>query len=169
MVWPKPMPPARQEGTVWGPSPDGRSGQVGAVGSTGSPQVHKLTNPSDTCTMSTGHGSCFRKLAGNRHRWLESTWEVQAAAFISSVSPGSRGVCVPAKSLSRVWPFETLWAVAHEAPLSMGFSRQEYWSGLPCPSPGDLPDPRIEPASLMSPALAGRFCTTGATGKLSLG
>ena len=45
----------------------------------------------------------------------------------------------------------------------MGISRQEYWSGLPCPSPGDLPDPRIEPASLMSPALAGGFFTTSAT------
>ena len=57
----------------------------------------------------------------------------------------------------------TLWAVAHEALLSMGFSRQEYWSGFSCPPPGDLPDPRIEPKSLMSPALAGRFFTTSAT------
>ena len=47
--------------------------------------------------------------------------------------------------------------------LSMGFSRQEYWSGLPCPSPGDLPYPRIEPKSLRSPALAGRFFTTSTT------
>ena len=45
----------------------------------------------------------------------------------------------------------------------MGFSRQEYWSGLPCPPPGDLPDPRIEPASFKSPALIGRFFTTSAT------
>ena len=59
----------------------------------------------------------------------------------------------------------TLRTVAHQAPLSMGFSRQEYWSGLPCPSPGDLPDPGIEPVSLTSPALAlaGRFFTTSAT------
>ena len=49
---------------------------------------------------------------------------------------------------------ETLWTVAHQAPLFMGFFRQAYWSGLPCPPPGDLPDPGIEPASLMSPALA---------------
>ena len=57
----------------------------------------------------------------------------------------------------------TLWTVARQAPLSMGFSRQQYWNGLPCPSPGDLPDPGIEPASLTSPALAGKFfntCTT---------
>ena len=51
------------------------------------------------------------------------------------------------KSLSRVQLFETLWTVAHQAPLSMGFSRQEYWNGLPFPSPGDLPDPGTEPRS----------------------
>ena len=52
-----------------------------------------------------------------------------------------------------------LWSVAHQAPLSMGFSRQEYWSGLLCPPPGDLPYPRTELASLMSPILAGEFFT----------
>ena len=46
---------------------------------------------------------------------------------------------------SHIWVFVTLWTVARQAPLSMGFSWQEYWSGLPFPSPGDLPDPRIEP------------------------
>ena len=51
----------------------------------------------------------------------------------------------------------TLWTIAHQAPLSMGLSRQEYWSGLPCPPPGDLPDPGIKPASLTSSALAGFF------------
>ena len=56
--------------------------------------------------------------------------------------------------------FLTLWTIAHQAPLSMGFSRQEYWSGLPCPPSGDLPDPGNEPMSLMSPALAGGFFTT---------
>ena len=65
--------------------------------------------------------------------------------------------------LSHFQLFMTLWTVACQAPLSMGFSRQEYWSGLPCPPPGDLPDPEIEPTSLMSPALAGRFFTTNAT------
>ena len=53
--------------------------------------------------------------------------------------------------------------VAHQAPLSMEFSRQENWSGLPFPSPGDLPNPGIEPAPLASPALAGRFFTTSTT------
>ena len=50
------------------------------------------------------------------------------------------------KSLSRVQLFVTLWTVTYQAPPSMGFSRQEYWSGLPFPSPGDLPDPGIEPS-----------------------
>ena len=56
-------------------------------------------------------------------------------------------------SLSRVQLFAIPWTVAHQTPLTMGFSRQEYCSGLPCSSPGDLPDPGMEPASLASPAL----------------
>ena len=59
--------------------------------------------------------------------------------------------------------FESSGTVAHQAPLSMEFSRQEYWSGLPCPPPGDLPDPGMEPASLMSPALAGGLLNTSTT------
>ena len=51
------------------------------------------------------------------------------------------------KSLSRIRLFETPWTVAYQAPPSMGFSRQEYWSGVPFPSPGDLPNPRLEPRS----------------------
>ena len=54
---------------------------------------------------------------------------------------------------------------AHQAPLSMGLSRQECWIGLPLPTPGDLPDPEIEPASLVNPALAGGFFTTAPPGK----
>ena len=57
----------------------------------------------------------------------------------------------------------TPWTVAHQAPLSMGFSRQEYWSELPFPLPGDLSDSGIELASLLSPELAGRFFITGTT------
>ena len=73
-------------------------------------------------------------------------------------------VCVCTLShFSHVWLFVTLWTVAWQAPLSIGFSRQEYWSGLPCPPPGDLPIPGIEPTSLMSPALAGGFFTSSAT------
>ena len=55
---------------------------------------------------------------------------------------------------------EILWTVVSQSPMSMGFSRQEYWSGLLCPPPGDLPDPETEPASLVSPALAGRLFTS---------
>ena len=68
-----------------------------------------------------------------------------------------------AQLLSHVWLFATPWTVALQAPLPMGFSGQEYWSGMPLPSWGDLPNPRTEPASLMSPALAGGFFTTSAT------
>ena len=59
--------------------------------------------------------------------------------------------------------FVTRWTVAHQAPLSTGFSRQEYWNGLPFLPPGDLPDPGIKPVSLVSPALAGGFFTTSTT------
>ena len=58
---------------------------------------------------------------------------------------------------------ETLWTTAHQIPLFMGFSRQEYWSGLLCLPPGDFSDPGIEPAFLVSPALAGGLFTTSAT------
>ena len=61
---------------------------------------------------------------------------------------------------SHVRLFVTLWTVAHQVPLSMGFSRQEYWSGLPFPSLGDLPNPRIELVFLMSPSLIDEFFTT---------
>ena len=64
---------------------------------------------------------------------------------------------------SRVQLFVILWTVAHQVPLSMGFFRQEYWNGLLCLPPGDLPDPGIKPTSFMSPALAGRFFTISAT------
>ena len=63
---------------------------------------------------------------------------------------------------SHFWLWVTLWTVAWQVPLYMEFSRQKYWSGLPCPPPGDLPDPGIKPTSLMSPALAIGFCTTSA-------
>ena len=70
--------------------------------------------------------------------------------------------CVCARTLSCVGLFATSWTITHQAPLSMEFSRQEYRSGLPFPSPGDLHDPGIKP---VSPALAGRFFTTVSPGK----
>ena len=57
------------------------------------------------------------------------------------------------------------WTASHQAPLSMGFPRQDYWSGFPFPSPGERSDPGIELRSVMSPALAGRFFTTSTTGE----
>jgi len=69
---------------------------------------------------------------------------------------------VPSR-FSCVWLFVTLWTVACQAPLSKGFSRQEYWRILPCPPPGDFSNSGMEPESLMSPSLAGRFFTTSAT------
>ena len=68
--------------------------------------------------------------------------------------------CTCAQSLSCVRLFATPWTVACQPPLSTGFSRQEYWSGLPFPPPEDLPEPRIELMCPASPALAGRFFTT---------
>ena len=73
-----------------------------------------------------------------------------------------RSVCV-LTHFSHVQLFATPWTVARQAPLSMGFSRREYWSGLPFPPPGDRPDPGIETVSLTSPTLAGGFFTTSAT------
>ena len=75
-------------------------------------------------------------------------------------------VCMRACVLSRfswVQLCATLWTVACQAPLFVGFSRQEHWSRLPSPPPGELPDPGIEPSSLRSPAPAGRFLTTSAS------
>ena len=68
-----------------------------------------------------------------------------------------------AQLLQPIQLFATPWTVTRQAPLSMEFSKQEYWSGLPFPTPGDLPDPGIKPTSFASPALAGRFFTTSAT------
>ena len=83
----------------------------------------------------------------------------------------SGDTCMHACLLSRFSPvqlFATLWTAARQAPLSMGFSRQEHWSGLPRPSPEDLTNPGIQPTSLMSPASAGRIFTTSATEKVPL-
>ena len=74
-----------------------------------------------------------------------------------------------AHMLSCVQLFATPWTIAHQVPLSVEFSRQEYWSGLPFPTPGNLPHPGTKPISLASPALAGRFFTTGVTWEVSIG
>ena len=79
-------------------------------------------------------------------------------------------ICTFVLLLSHVQLFATRWTVAHQAPLSMGFSRPEYCSGLPFPPPGDLPNPRVKsvsPLSPASPALTGGFFTTELPGKQS--
>ena len=70
-----------------------------------------------------------------------------------------------AQLLSHVQLFMTPWTIACQAPLSMGLSRKEYWSGLPCPPPGALPNPGIKRTSPQSPALAGGFFTIASPGK----
>ena len=70
-----------------------------------------------------------------------------------------------AQPLNRVWLCATPWTAAHQAPMSMGFPRQEYWGELSFPAPGDLPDPGIKPMTLVVPALACGFFTTEPPGK----
>ena len=82
----------------------------------------------------------------------------RAGANLSVMSLG-KVACVLI-CLGHVALFATPWTAAHQAPLSKGFPRQGYWSGLPFPMPGDLPDPGIKPTSHASPALAGSFPTT---------
>ena len=82
--------------------------------------------------------------------WVRQMVEILMAPPLGPRNAGKGKV----KSCSRVRLFVTPWTIAHQAPRSMGFSRQEYWSALPFPSPGDLPDPGIEPGS---PALRGGY------------
>ena len=87
----------------------------------------------------------------------------EAKAAICNNMDESWGPLLPC--FSHVWLFATLWTIAHQDPLSRGFSRQECWSWLPFPPPEDLPNPGIEPMPLTSPVLAGGFFTTSAPGK----
>ena len=79
--------------------------------------------------------------------WFQTGKGVHQGCILSPCLFNSYAVWSEVKSLSRIWLFATPWTVAYQAPLSMGFSRQEYWNGLPFPSPGDLPNPGIEPRS----------------------
>ena len=87
------------------------------------------------------------------HDSLSHVYGLDSSSFLEKNTLG--GVCTQS--------CPTPWTVAHQAPLSMEFSQQEYWSGLPFPTLEDLPGPKIESTSLMSPALTGRFITTSAT------
>ena len=98
-----------------------------------------------------------------------SMWDLSSLNRSQTCAPCTEvlttGACVPS-CFSRVRFFPTLWTAGCQASLLMGFSRQEYWSKLLRPPPGDLPNPGMESASLTSPALAGGFFTASATGEV---
>ena len=85
--------------------------------------------------------------------------------FLTQLDYDALRACSVAQLLSHVQIFATRWTVAHQAHLSIEFSRQEYWSGLLSPPPGDLPDPGIKPTAPVFPELAGRFFTAELAGK----
>ena len=93
--------------------------------------------------------------------WVRNLWKVRA-----DINTWENFTCV-LSCFSHVQLFATQWTIARQALLSVGFSRHEYWSGLPCPSPGDLPNSGTEPMSLTSPSLAGMFFTIVPPGKPS--
>ena len=102
--------------------------------------------------------------------WLQST--VVVRGNIKIYRKPFKSICdlsfMHAQSLSVVQLFATLWTVPCQTPLSMEFSRKEYWSGLPFPSPGDFPDPGMKLVFAVPPELAGIFFTTEAHGKPSV-
>ena len=128
-----------------------------------------------------------RRRGQERMRWLDGITDLWTRVWVSSrswwrtgkpgvlQSMGSQrvehkwvterylGACMCVKLRHCVWLFTTPWTVACQAPLSMGFLRQEFWSGLPFPSSRDLLNPEIKPTSLLSPGLAGMFFTSSAT------
>ena len=110
-----------------------------------SPEVHMFENPASNYLH---HFSRRGFFSGSKLcRGVTESWQTRLSGWRRMLT--HECVC----ALSRVWLFAALWTVAHQASLSMGFSRQEHWSGLPFPSPGYLPDSGVEPGSLVSPAL----------------
>ena len=114
-------------------------------------EVHRLWGGSSELQVGAGSSE------SERSHWISIVWPLT----MSSVA--LKGMLCVLNCFNQVQLYVTPWTIAHQALLSMGFSRQEYWSGLPCPPPGDLPDPGLEPKSLLSPALASVFFTTNAT------
>ena len=109
-----------------------------------------------------------KKIAEKYSHFLKKFIQLSVSFYFPWASTAYVCTCVCVLSrFSHVRLCVTLWTVAHQAPLSMEFSRQESWSGLPFPTPGDLPDPGTEPMSLASPALAGQFFTTWEVRRLS--
>ena len=126
----------------------------------GSP-LQPLSSPDN---LSSHTGLFFTPRAiGPLHRLIATAWDGflsipshKTNSFFRFQFKSNFQYSMKVQSFSRVWLFVSPWTVAHQAPPSMGFSRQEYWSGLPFPSPGDLPNPGIEPRSpaLLADALA---------------
>ena len=118
---------------------------------------------------SKGVAHSFTDRERTRHCWLPGSCHQLTAGLLSpSLTTVHLQFRKPnkVKSLSRVWLFVTPWTVAHQAPPSMGFPKQEYWNGLPFPSPGDLPHPGIEPGF---PTLQAYALTSEPPGKPIIG
>ena len=99
------------------------------------------------CTSGLQNYELINSLVISHKIWGNLLWQPKETSTPSSLPPISIYLCVCGQLLSHVWLFATPWIIAHQAPLSMGFPRQEYWSWLPFPSLADLPDPGIKPAS----------------------
>ena len=139
----------------------------GVVGHLEVPDREEEVQPFEEHPGEGGQVEVMQNTCNDLAQHLEGTVELGTWSWCSLYLIISLPVCMPS-CFSHVQLFATPWTVAHQAPLSIGFSRQEYWSGLPCPPPGGLPHPEIKPASLMSPALAGRFFTTSTTWEVKL-
>ena len=115
---------------------------------------HLLSSPSPATFNLSQNQGLFQWVSSSHQvaKVLEFQLQHQSFQWIFRAGFPLGWVKVKVKSLSRVWRFAPPWTVAYQASLSMAFSRQEYWSGLPFPSPGDLPDPGIEPRSPASEA-----------------
>ena len=111
------------------------------------PKKKKVESEQDG-RMEQGEPRPWCKISLEVSHWAEITrlWHPHPPYCVQSLVRGCPRVCVLCR-FSRVRLFTTPWTVARQAPLSMGFPRQEYWSGFTCPPPGNLPDPRIEPAA----------------------
>ena len=125
-----------------------------------SPQWSDIKQAHGGATVTGFSGQCSTRLWGKERNETNSP---HALAFGLLVIPLDLKPKCESISCSVVSDSATPWTTARQAPLSMGFTRQEYWSGLPCPPPGDLSDAGVQHTSLMSPALTGRFLSTSST------